>query len=1075
MTPTLLNVFHSPRRLTALFRAMSGYAITGLVAAGTIAAGLAGCSSSDEQTLEVHKGAHIVLVGNNLCSRMMNFGHFETEMHVRYPDSTLYIRNMCDGGNTPGFRPHSGRESPWAFEGAEAFQTQLATDSGSEGHFETPDQWLDRHDADILLAFFGYNESFDGPEGLDRFKAELDAFVQHTLGQAYNDRTPPQLALVSPIALEDLSDYRDLPNTVEENENLALYTQALGEVAARYDIPFVDAFEPSRKWYRFTSDPLTIDGFQLTDDGYARLASFLVDRAFGQADPVAADHRDAIQAAVLDKNWMWHNDFKIPNGVHVFGRRYDPFGPDNYPYELAKIREMTAIRDTAIWLASRGETMNVQQADQQTTPLPAVETNFNPEEHGALEYLYGEEAEQQLTVPEGYRIELFASEKEFEDLANPVQLSFDNKGRLWVATMPSYPHYKPGDARPDDKLIILEDTDRDGKADRQTTFADGLHLPIGFEFAPEGVYVSQGTNLILLSDTDGDDRADRKEIVFSGFDDHDTHHAISAFVADPSGAIYMGEGVFLHTNVETPYGPVRGTNGGFYRFAPQRRHLERTAQLSIPNPWGIAFDEWGQNIFAETSGPAVRWMMPGSIKPLYGVANPKGRDLIEEAHRVRPTSGLEFIYSSHFPDEVQGDLIINNNIGFLGTKQHRFEDDGTGFRTEHRLDLVASADRNFRPVDMEIAPDGSLYIVDWHNILIGHMQHNARDPLRDHVHGRIYRVTYPSRPLVEPALIDGAPVETLLDNLKLHEYRTRYRTRRELRERDPEEVLDKLDTWVSNLDEGDPRYEHHVLEALWVTWGLNRVDESLLRQLLHARDFRARAAAVRVLRYTGHQVEDQANLLMQAARDEHGRVRLEAIVAASWLDKDVGAPIVAEAGQQPLDDWMVETYGAALAHLEGKSMEERREEIVETRLEGAERELFIRGKDIYSREGYCGTCHQADGGGLSASQFPPLAGTRWVLGNEERLIKLTLNGLLGPIEVLGRQYPGQVPMTPFGGLLDDEEVAAVLTYVRNSFGNEAPAITPEKVAEVRASIADDTGYYSPAELLEQHPFEEPSE
>src|SRR5690606_7411610 len=160
-----------------------------------------------------------------------------------------------------------------------------------------------------------------------------------------------------------------------------------------------------------------------------------------------------------------------------------------------------------------------------------------------------------------------------------------NKGRLWVAVMPTYPHWRPGDPKPNDKLIILEDTDHDGKADKQTTFADSLHLPIGFEFAPEGVYVSQGTNLVLLTYDSGDDRADRREIILSGFDDHDTHHAHSAYTLDPSGAIYMGEGVFLHTNVETPYGVVRATNGGFYRYNPQRGKLERTAQLSIPNPW----------------------------------------------------------------------------------------------------------------------------------------------------------------------------------------------------------------------------------------------------------------------------------------------------------------------------------------------------------------------------------------------------------------------------------------------------------------------------------------------------------
>jgi mono/diheme cytochrome c family protein len=373
---------------------------------------------------------------------------------------------------------------------------------------------------------------------------------------------------------------------------------------------------------------------------------------------------------------------------------------------------------------------------------------------------------------------------------------------------------------------------------------------------------------------------------------------------------------------------------------------------------------------------------------------------------------------------------------------------------------------------MEFAPDGSLYLVDWHNVLVGHMQHNARDPLRDHVHGRIYRVTYPSRPLVQPAKVAGAPLEELLNNLKLPEYRTRYRTRRELRGHKSSDVLPKLQAWVASLDKQDPRYEHHLLEALWVTWGLNRIDETLLRQLLHANDYRARAAAIRVLRYGGHQIADQADLLLQAARDEHGRVRLETIVAASWLDKEKGIPILAEVAKKPLDKWMIHAHDTALAHLNGHEVTSRPEKPVESDLKGAELELFTKGKEIYDREGFCRTCHQADGKGLSASGFPSLAGTKWVLGSEERLIKLTLKGLQGQMEILGKHYPGGVPMTPFAGLLSDEEVAAVLTFVRNSFGNKAPAISPDKVKEVRKAIEDKKDFYSPKELLQQHPDSE---
>lgn len=1023
--------------------------------------------------LQIRKKSTISLIGNNLGSRMINFDHFETELHLRYPDSLLTVRNLCDGGDTPGFRPHSSRNDPWVFPGAEKFQLEFAKNSGSEGHLEKHDVWLSRLKTDIVVAFFGYPESTEGPARVANFKAELTAFIKHTQNQKYNGLSAPQLALVSPIAFEDISNLRDLPNGKKENERLALYTQAMKEVAEQNNVLFLDAFEISKKWYEESKEPLTIDGLQLNDAGYQRLSLFLSDKLFGKKAIEVESRRAMVQAAVDEKNWMWHNDFKIPNGVHVYGRRYNPFGPDNYPAEIEKIRQMTQVRQNAIWLAAReGKVLDIDAEDKKTRTLPAVTTNYNPEKNGSLRYLYGEEALKSIQVPAGYKLELFASEEQFPNLAKPSQMTFDNKGRLWVAAMPTYPHYKPGDPKPNDKLLIYEDTNADGKADREIVFADHLQLPVGFEITQEGVFVSQGTNLVLLKDTNGDDKADSKEIIYSGFDDHDSHHEIHAFVSDESGAIYMGEGVFLHTNVETPYGTVRGTNGGFYRFNPTRRHLERVAQLSIPNPWGIAFDRWGQNFFAETSGPDVRWMMPGSVLNRYGEANHKSYNLIEEAHRVRPTSGLEFISSRHFPDEVQGDMLINNTIGFLGMKQHQIWDDGTGYKSKHRVDLVKSEDRNFRPVDMEFAPDGSLYFIDWHNILIGHMQHNARDPLRDHTHGRIYRITYPSRPLVKPAKVFGASIDELLENLKLPEYRTRYRTRRELRGRNVADVIAKTKAWVAKLDKNDSNYEHHALEAMWVTWGMNKIDQVLLGQLLKAKDYHVRAAAVRAVRYNGHQLPNQAALLTQAAQDKHGRVRLEAIVAASWIGPEKGLPILAIAKTKPLDDWMIHSYETAFAHLNGRGVERKKEVYGATNLKGQDLESYNAGGALFGKEGYCGTCHQLDGKGLTASGFPPLSGSKWVTGNQDRLIKLVLKGLMGPMTVNGVKYSGQVPMTPFGGLMNDKEVADVLTYIRNAFGNKGSVVSPQKVKEVRANVLGKKDFYQVDKLLSEHPMED---
>ena len=1016
-------------------------------------------------------GERIILLGNGLGERFIDHPYFEAELQLRYPGKELIVRNLCRAGDTPGFRPHPSRKSQWAFPGADKFHPQHKPHAG-QGHHPTPDQWLSTVKADTILAFFGYNESFDGPAGLDRFKGELDAFITHTQAQKYNGTAAPRLILVSPIAFENLSAKRDLPDGKKENENLVLYAKAMGEVAAARKVEFIDLFEATGKLYAGLEKPFTRNGFLPSDEGYKKLGPVLVDLAFGKSPRKASGKAPAVVEAIRDKDWFWFNDYKMLNGVHVDGRRFKPFGPDNYPAETAKIRAMTEVRDRAVWAIAMGRSFDLKTADDATPKLPEVKTNYAPSnKNGSPEYKYGKDAEKTLTVPEGYKVELFASEKEFPNLANPVQLSFDNKGRLWVAAMPSYPHYRPGDTRPADKLLIYEDTNNDGKADKEIVFADKLHLPIGFEFAPEGVYVSEEPHLILLRDTNGDDKADVREVVLTGFDSHDTHHAISAYAADPSGAFMMAEGVFLHSNVETPYGPVRGVDGGFYRFSPQRTHLERTAQLSIPNPWGIAFDDWGQDFFLHTSGTSINWMLPASVKPTYGAKTPSTPNLAPKGHEVRPTSGLEFVSSRHFPDEVQGDMLVGNAIGFLGIKQHQIGDDGTGYKTAFRQDLLKSSDGNFRPVDLEFAPDGSLYVVDWHNVLIGHMQHNARDPLRDHVHGRIYRITYPSRPLVKPAKVAGAPIATLLENLKEPEFRTRYRTRRELRNHPAEKVLPALKEWVAKLDPKAPRYEHHRLEALWTSWGLNQVDTGLLLQLLDSPDHRVRSAAVRVLRYNFRSFPEHVALLTKAAKDPHGRVRLEAIVAASWLDNAAAKKVVEEASKLPLDTWNQAAAKTAADRLAGRAEEavdEHPAPKAPAHLSAADQQRYLAGHAIYFRDGHCGTCHQADGKGLPSAGFPPLDESFWVSGSEERLIKLTLHGLMGPFELKGVKYPGQVPMTPFGGLLNDQEIADVLTYVRNSFGNKAAPVTPENVAKVRQATGT-RSFYSPEELLKEHP------
>lgn len=1045
-------------------------------------------------------GERVVIIGNGFSHRMLYFPHFETILHQRYPDASLTVRNLGRPGDTPAFRPHPARKTPWAFPGAKKFYPDLK--HRGRGHYPYPDEWLETMGADTILAFFGYNESFAGDDGLQAYRAELTAFINHTQKQQYNGDHAPRLVLASPIAFEDLSASQDLPDGITENKNLATYTNVMKEVAADMGVEFIDLFTPSMELYNQTEAAQTINGFSLTEEGYQAIAPVLADALYSQRNDNASKINETLYTATKDKNWFWLNDYWMLNGVHVYGRRFEPFGNVNYPEEIEKIRQMTELRDERIHDIAAGAEPDTTVDDASTRSLTPVETNYKR----SIEFLAVDQALERFAIPEGFKIDLFASESEFPELKNPVQMSFDAKGRLWVAVAPSYPHYKPGDIRPDDKLLILEDTDGDGRADTSHVFADGLHLPFGFELAADGVYLAQLPNLVKLVDTDGDDRADRKDIILHGFDPHDSHHGISAFTSDASGGILMAEGVFLHSQVETPYGVERAVDAGVWRFDPKSWRLERFQQSAFANPWGIAVDEWGQSFVADASSGNNWWSLPLSAKAPHGYQIGK----IEQftTHRVRPTAGAEFVSSRHFPDEMQGDFLVNNTIGFLGTKQHTVVEDGAGYTGKLRQDLVFSDDPNFRPVELEFGPDGALYIVDWHNPLVGHMQHSARDPNRDRDHGRIYRVTYPDRPLVEPAEIAGASIATLLDNLTLPEYRTRYRTRRELRGRDQAEVLPAVKSWASSLDQESPYYDRTILEALWVISSQNEVGEVLLRQSLSSDDHRTRAAAVHVLRYNWHDMPDYLPLLLKAVVDEHPRVRLEAVVTSSWLDNSDGALVALEGLKRPVTKWMGKAYVAALLTLDDdiRSLEasgsldlsgnpeavkylanelvlvedEPVPDVAMINVRAEDLKMYELGREIYSRDGLCATCHGEDGNGASDGYYPPLNVNKWVNGDPELLIKLVLKGMYGPLFLNGKTYgedESVPPMPGFAGMLNDEEIAAVLSYVRTNFGamgttsgrSTVGMIKPETVAAVRKSVANRQDAYEAVELMKnQH-------
>ncbi len=837
--------------------------------------------------LQLEKGDHICLVGNELGERMQHQNFFENLLHSEFPQHQLTVRNLCFPGDEPQQRIRSL-------------------------NFGSPDAHLAHSDASVILFFFGYNESFAGKAGLEDFKQDIDKLLTDTKRLDYNgDGNSARIVLVSPTAFEGNRFRKHLPDHDSRNADIELYTDAMQQLAAKHNVGFADVFTPTKLAFSKSDKPLTINGASLNEDGYRTLAPILFKSLFAKAAP-ALDQK--LTSEIANKNFHWWHRHRAVNGFSIYGTRGNAgkdgsgkFTNRKVMYrELNILDQMTANRDARIWKLAAGQSVPKQCNDDNTLPFLEPTTNVGiPDDPnaargklGSLKYFTAAEQLKLFELADGYEINLVASEEDFPELQNPVALNFDEKGRLWVATMSSYPHWQPK-SKLDDKILIFEDDNADGKADRCKVFADGLHQPTGFEIGHGGAYIAQQPDILFVKDTDGDDKADTRIRRIVGLGSADSHHGTAAFTWGPAGTLFFQEGTFKFSQVESPYGLHRLGEAGMWRFDRRTEKIRPHVSFTFSNPWGLVFDRWGQAFIGDASGGHSYWATPISGHIEFPLKHPGGshdrrvQKLVGKekgyrynrlyTKRTRPLAGCEIVSSRHFPDDVQGNWLVTNCIGERCVLNHNIQQQGSGFWGTEQPAIVSCKDGNFRPVDCQFAPDGSLYIVDWHNALIGHLQHNLRDPNRDHMHGRIWRVTHKDRPLLKPAKIDGAPIESLLELLKAYEDRTRYRAKREIAQRPESEVIPAIKKWIAGLNQSDDQFEHHLLEGLWLHQMFNVIDEELLDQLLTAKDARARAAATHVLSNWLDSVPNSIDLLSKMVKDSHPRVRLEAVRALSFM------------------------------------------------------------------------------------------------------------------------------------------------------------------------------------------------
>ncbi|MFP6620230.1 MAG: PVC-type heme-binding CxxCH protein, partial [Pirellulaceae bacterium] len=508
-------------------------------------------------------------------------------------------------------------------------------------------------------------------------------------------------------------------------------------------------------------------------------------------------------------------------------------------------------------------------------------------------------------VPEGFQVNLFASER--EGLTSPLSLRWDPAGRMYVTVTTTYPHVFPGDV-PNDKIIVLEDRNQDGQADQSRVFAEGLNIPTGLEWGDGGVYVGQNTEILFLKDTNHDGRADQRRVLLGGFGNGDSHQTINSFIWSPAGELYFGQGDGCESRVETPWGASNLFQAGFYRFRPRRLQLHPLLDdfMGPGNPWGVAFDAWGQ-VFSVDGAGGVTYLSPGQIPSTH-------RLRLKTIGQPGGYCGIGYLDGRHLPASMHGDFVVGD---FKSNRIKRFsvKEDGAGFSLTWKDPLLESRHRNFRPVDVKVGPDGAVYVVDWYNPITCHQDDAYRHPDRDKAHGRIWRIST-TKPNTTPPDLTQAPLEQVLEALKSPEHWTRYQAKRACSARDTATVTEALDAWIQGLDPKLPRYEHHLYEALGTYATLEVVRPGLLARLLQAQDPRARAYAARIVGRWHDRLEQPLDLLAQSIRDEHPRVRMEAVMACAAIDSPRSIEIAARVVDQPLDSWIQYAFKQAVHHLQ---------------------------------------------------------------------------------------------------------------------------------------------------------------
>lgn len=834
---------------------------------------------------EFHEGDRVAFIGDAFAEREQYEGWIELAATTRFADRNVTFRNLGWSGDLPDGASRCGLSL-----------LQAGYEPPDEGWRQLKNQ-LKTYQPTVLVTGYGMAASLPGGPVPEKFRADFERLLDEAKGMRV-------LVLGAPPRFARPGEQED--GVEAHRASLVAIDGVLREVAAKRGLPFV-SLQPLAK-----EKGLSDNGIHFNGAGY-RAAARLIERelGWGMGKWDKGESATALRRAILRKNeWFFHRS-RPANMAYIFGFRKAEQGRN--AGEILAFDKLVAEEEVRI-AAMRGLSKVVPDPPARTASAVAAKT---PQPHP------------EFTVAEGYEVTLWA---ENPLLFKPTQMNFDEQGRLWVASAETYPQVEVGQTA-NDKILVLEDRDGDGRAETSTAFADGLLMPTGLLPGDGGVYVAQSTDLLHFRDANGDGKADEKRRVLSGFGTEDTHHNLHTLRRGPDGKIWMNQSIYTRSDAETPHGVMRLKSGGVMRFDPRTEKLE-TEFFGWCNPWGHQFDRYGQSFVTDgAGGGGINWAVPGAMYFTYANA-PKTLDGISPGSYPK-FCGLEIIESPHFPEDWQGSMIT---CDFRAHRVVRFavSEQGSGYAAQEAGDLLRTSSVNFRPIDVKIGPDGALYIADWSNPIINHGEVDFRDPRRDREHGRIWRVTRKGAELARKMELSTLHEATLLSLLSADHRHERDAALAEFLSRPRSSMQDAvIEKWQNSARNGRDR-----LAALWLAEAMGRRNPHLLDRVLGDDDKKVRAAGVRVL---GDWIEvlgrdDAFARLSGAAADEHPRVRLETVRALSKLGGADAMDAAFVALQQPRDRFLdyalwltVRDHGASwlAALLDGKLPLDGREAALE--------------------------------------------------------------------------------------------------------------------------------------------------